>query len=176
MADKTLSLEASLSDTHTGADNDSQGGTPYATPEQGAQQHVAPHACIVDVLAAARDYDTLPRTAKEQLIEQLGVMRQQREAEWHPRAFPINHPKNYNAVPTPDAKKAMDALVRIYNDACMTGDSEIIALAGKARGLNPLVIFADAHPAKVRALGLAGLASVFYAVSQVGTIGDYLGK
>lgn len=138
----------------------------------GAQ--AAPYAATQATPALADE--TLPRIALEQRIEQLGAVSRQREAAWHPRAFPINHPKNYTAVPTPDAKQAMDALVRIYNDACMNGDTDMITLAGKARGLNPLVVFADAHPAKVLALGLVGIAGMFYAVSQIGTLGSYLGK
>jgi hypothetical protein len=162
MADDIRSLDSGLS----GPTATQPSATPY-TPKP---------AAIADLTASARHYETLPRPALEQLIEQLGQASKEREATWHARAFPVNHPKNYTAVPTPDAKKATDALVRIYNDACTNCDVDLISLAGKARGLNPILIFADMHPAKLITLGFVSIAGVFYAISQISKLGDYLGK
>ncbi len=166
MAGEILPLEDVLSASQA------QGTASDAAPSPGLYVN----ASITDLLTAAHAYQTLPRLAQEQLIEQLGMASREREAAWHCRAFPINHPKNYTAVPTPDAKKAKDELVRIYNDVCMKGDNDMIMIVGKARGLNPLVVFADAHPAKVLALGLASIAGVFYTISQIGPLGEYIGK
>ena len=163
MADEIRSLAGGLSG-------------PTATQPSATLIYAPTQAAIVDPTASARHYETLPRLALEQLIEQLGQASREREATWHARAFPVNHPKNYTAVPTPDAKKATDELVRIYNDACTNCDVDLISLAGKARGLNPILVFADTHPAKFLTLGLVSIAGVFYAITQISKLGDYLGK